>query len=237
MKKIRKHSRTGTERGSELDRMIERLGGSGGYGGGKNLYKTKMSDRRAAKVKEAAKAVTKPKRQRSGKLMKGSRVQYPSPNKPAGGRTKVVSDAAARVRARNEKLEKQGKITKKHKAVLPILKKARARVDANATTVRGSKATTRVITKEQRRKQIEKTIGKPVDWKNVRKNKKPRIHTSAKVAAGVVAGAFAEKYVSKKIKKKAPVVIKKKSPVAKKKLRMDKIGKPSRYTTLKKRKG
>ena len=183
--------------------------------------KTEVSQARKDKVKQAAKEVTKPKRQRSGKLMKGSRVQYPSPNKPAGGRTKVVSDAAARVRARNEKLEKQGKITKKHKAVLPILKKARARVDANATTVRGSKATT----------------VKPVDWKNVRKNKKPRIHTSAKVAAGVVAGAFAEKYVSKKIKKKAPVVIKKKSPVAKKKLRMDKIGKPSRYTTLKKRKG
>ena len=91
MKRIKKHSRTGTERGSELDRMIERLGVSGGYGGGKNLYKTKMSDRRAAKVKEAAKAVTKPKRQRSGKLMKGSRVQYPSPNKPTGGRTGIVA--------------------------------------------------------------------------------------------------------------------------------------------------
>ena len=53
--------------------------------------KTEVSQARKDKVKQAAKEVTKPKRQRSGKLMKGSRVQYPSPNKPTGGRTGIVA--------------------------------------------------------------------------------------------------------------------------------------------------
>ena len=69
--------------------------------------KTEVSQARKEKVQQAAKEVTKLKRQ--NRTIKGSRVNYPSPNKPAGGRTKVVSDAAARVRARNEKLEKLGK--------------------------------------------------------------------------------------------------------------------------------
>ena len=51
--------------------------------------KTEVSQARKEKVQKAAKEVTKPKKRL--KAIKGSRVNYPSPNKPAGGRTGIVA--------------------------------------------------------------------------------------------------------------------------------------------------
>jgi len=85
-----------------------------------------------------------------------------------------------------------------------------------------------------RQKKILAERRKLIDMKNVVKAKSPvKISTSEKVAVGVAAGAAVGYVVAKK--KKSPVVIKKKSPVVKKKknLRIDRTGKPSRYTTLK----
>ena len=54
MKKIKKHSRTGTERGSELDRMLERIGGSGGA-----AYRSSRSKRPdILKLKKKSKPLT-----------------------------------------------------------------------------------------------------------------------------------------------------------------------------------
>ena len=72
---------------------------------------------------------------------------------------------------------------------------------------------------------------KLIDMKNVVKAKTPiKIPTSTKVAAGAAAGVAVGYGLSKK--KKSPVtkvIKKKKSPVVKKKLRMDRIGKPSQW--------
>ena len=50
MKKIKKHSRTGTERGSSIDQMIEKLGGSGG--GAKYASGSKRMPKGRAKTRE-----------------------------------------------------------------------------------------------------------------------------------------------------------------------------------------
>jgi len=195
-----------------------------GVGGGKVRGEVAgtVKVRRAEKVKQAAKEVTKPKRQK--RAIEGSRVHYPSPNKPAGGRDRVYKGDIGRKKAVDKTFEKLNK-ARDSKAVAK--KKEQRKVDASIK---------RMLERKGQKEGRWSALGKPLDLKNVRKAKSPiKIPTDAKVAAGAGVGVAVGYGLSKK--KKSPVVIKKKSPVAKKNLRMDRVGKPSRYTSLKKRKG
>jgi len=200
--------RTGLETNADI---FEKY--AGGSGGGA---------RRAAKVKQAAKEVTNPKKRL--KPIKGSRVRYPSPlNKPAGGRDRVYIGGIGRKKAVDKTFEKLNK-ARDSKAVAK--KQEQGKVDAGIK---------RMLKRKGQKEGRWSALGKPLDWKkNVRKNKTPTKISVPKYIAGISVAAGAG-YLSGR-KKKSPVVIKKKSPVAKKTLRMDRVGKPSRYTSLKKRK-
>ena len=93
MRKIKKHQRTGTERSSELDRMINRIGGSGGA-----AYRSSRSTRPdILKLKNKPKPLTT--KSDAAKMVRANKKATRPKKKNYAGRAGVVARKAAKVGA------------------------------------------------------------------------------------------------------------------------------------------
>ena len=91
MRKIKKHQRTGTERSSELDRMINRIGGSGGA-----AYRSSRSTRPdILKLKNKPKPLTT--KSDAAKMVRANKKATRPKKKNYAGRAGVVARKAAKV--------------------------------------------------------------------------------------------------------------------------------------------
>jgi len=86
MKKVKKHSRTGTERSSSVDQVIERIGGSGGA-----AYRSSRAKRPdILKLKNKKKPL--PTKTEAARMIKANKKTTTKKKKNVAGRTGIVKN-------------------------------------------------------------------------------------------------------------------------------------------------